>query len=295
MNVALFQAISTIVLAQVAPVETREWAKTSPLEAKKAFVTLLDRPKVPLDVKVEKPDSFNDVLLTEHLSIASEKKGDGTIERVPLILVHPEGDLSIDNGLRRPTERPPVIQAQRKSLSRRRPVVIALHGTGGNKEGMRSWLVNLAKRGIIGVAINAQLPRRPLRQTPPGRDGLRRRHHPSLEVRPTQPQEHPFYYDTCWDLWRTVDYLVSRDDVDPKRIGMLGISMGGIETWLAASVDDRIAVAVPAISVQSFRWSLENEDWQGEPAQSVQHTRRRPRTWERPRSMRASAAPSGTR
>ena len=44
---------------------------------------------------------------------------------------------------------------------------------------------------------------------------------------------------------------------------MIGISMGGIETWLAAAVDDRVKVAVPAISVQSFRWSLENEEWQG--------------------------------
>jgi pimeloyl-ACP methyl ester carboxylesterase len=44
---------------------------------------------------------------------------------------------------------------------------------------------------------------------------------------------------------------------------MLGFSMGGIETWLAGSVDDRIAVAVPAIAVQSFRWSLENGQWQG--------------------------------
>jgi hypothetical protein len=39
--------------------------------------------------------------------------------------------------------------------------------------------------------------------------------------------------------------------------------MGGIETWLAASVDERIKVAVPAIGVQSFRWSLENDRWQG--------------------------------
>src|SRR5262249_31173093 len=39
--------------------------------------------------------------------------------------------------------------------------------------------------------------------------------------------------------------------------------MGGIQTWLAASVDERVKVAVPAIAVQSFRWSLENEQWQG--------------------------------
>jgi pimeloyl-ACP methyl ester carboxylesterase len=78
-----------------------------------------------------------------------------------------------------------------------------------------------------------------------------------------EPQEHPFYYDTCWDLWRTLDYLETRADVDPKHIGMLGISMGGIETWLAAAVDDRVAVAVPAIGVQSFSWSLTNNAWQG--------------------------------
>src|SRR3989449_4395410 len=80
--------------------------------------------------------------------------------------------------------------------------------------------------------------------------------------------EHPFYYDTCWDLWRTVDYLVTRPDIDPDRLGMIGFSMGGIQTWLAASVDERIKVAVPAIGVQSFRWSLENGQWQG-PGQTL--------------------------
>ncbi len=44
---------------------------------------------------------------------------------------------------------------------------------------------------------------------------------------------------------------------------MIGISMGGIETWLAASVDERVRVAVPVIGVQSLRWSLEHDRWQG--------------------------------
>jgi hypothetical protein len=44
---------------------------------------------------------------------------------------------------------------------------------------------------------------------------------------------------------------------------MIGISMGGIETWMAASVDQRIKVTVPVIAAQSFRWSLENDQWQG--------------------------------
>jgi hypothetical protein len=76
-------------------------------------------------------------------------------------------------------------------------------------------------------------------------------------------QTHPFLFDTAFDLWRVTDYLVSRPDVDAARLGMGGISMGGIETWLAASVDKRIKVIVLDISVQSFKWSLDNDKWQG--------------------------------
>jgi dienelactone hydrolase len=76
-------------------------------------------------------------------------------------------------------------------------------------------------------------------------------------------QQHPFFFDTVYDLWKLVDYLTTRTDVDTSRIGMMGISMGGIETWMAASVDTRIKVAVPVIGVQSFKWSLDNERWQG--------------------------------
>jgi hypothetical protein len=47
----------------------------------------------------------------------------------------------------------------------------------------------------------------------------------------------------CWDDIRTVDYLISRPEVDPKRIGCLGISMGGYRTAYLAGLDERIAAA----------------------------------------------------
>ncbi len=47
-----------------------------------------------------------------------------------------------------------------------------------------------------------------------------------------------------WDDIRTVDYLVSRPEVDPTRIGCLGISMGGDRTDYLAALDDRIRCAV---------------------------------------------------
>jgi glucuronyl esterase-like protein len=62
---------------------------------------------------------------------------------------------------------------------------------------------------------------------------------------------------------RLVDYLQTRDDVDASRIGLIGISKGGVETYLTAAVDERISVAVPCIGMQNFSWALHNNDWQG--------------------------------
>jgi len=46
-----------------------------------------------------------------------------------------------------------------------------------------------------------------------------------------------------WDDMRTVDYLQSRPEVDPKRIGCVGVSFGGHRTLFLAGVDERIAAA----------------------------------------------------
>lgn len=48
----------------------------------------------------------------------------------------------------------------------------------------------------------------------------------------------------AWDDIRTVDYLASRPEVDPARIGCVGVSMGGYRSLLLAGLDERIAAAV---------------------------------------------------
>jgi dienelactone hydrolase len=207
-------------------------------DAKAAFLKLLDRPRVPLDAQGRQSSRSADGLVTERIDFASERRGDSGIERVPALLIRPE----TTNG--------------------RRPAVIVLHGTGGNKEGMRVWLEDLAKRGMIGLAIDARY-HGDRAGGAKGAEAYLAAITAAWKSKSDSPQAHPFYYDTCWDIWRTIDYLQTREDVDPERIGMIGISMGGIETWLAAAVDERVKVAVPAISVQSFRWSLENDRWQG--------------------------------
>ena len=46
-----------------------------------------------------------------------------------------------------------------------------------------------------------------------------------------------------WDDMRTVDYLVTRPEVDPRRIGCVGVSFGGHRTLFLAGLDQRIAAA----------------------------------------------------
>jgi dienelactone hydrolase len=47
-----------------------------------------------------------------------------------------------------------------------------------------------------------------------------------------------------WDDLRTVDYLASRPEVDARRLGCVGLSVGGYRSFLLAALDPRIKVAV---------------------------------------------------
>jgi dienelactone hydrolase len=232
-------SLFAVVLAFVAaPVRADDAGPTypPPADVRAAFRKLLDRPAVPLDAQVEVTSSANG-LTRELLTFAVEKKPDGKEERVPLLLVRPDKETG------------------------KLPAVIVLHGTGGNKEGQLGFLNELAKRGIIGVAIDARYHG----ARAGGKKGAAAYNEAiarAWRARKGEAQEHPFYYDTAYDLWKTVDYLKTRTDVDGDNLGMIGFSMGGIETWLAASVDERVKVIVPAIGVQSFRWSLDNDRWQ---------------------------------
>jgi dienelactone hydrolase len=46
-----------------------------------------------------------------------------------------------------------------------------------------------------------------------------------------------------WDGMRTVDYLQSRPDVDPDRLGVAGLSFGGTMTTYLAALEPRLKVA----------------------------------------------------
>ena len=55
-----------------------------------------------------------------------------------------------------------------------------------------------------------------------------------------------------WDGMRAVDYLQSRPEIDPKRIGAFGCSGGGAMTALLGALDTRIAATGTACYITSF-------------------------------------------
>src|SRR5277367_2446165 len=94
-------------------------------EPRADFLRIISRPQVALAPQAGEPVVTNE-LTQIHFSFAADAQ-----DRVPGILFKTSGSPG------------------------RRPVVIALHGTGGNKEGMTALCRKLAERGFIAVAIDA--------------------------------------------------------------------------------------------------------------------------------------------
>lgn len=65
-----------------------------------------------------------------------------------------------------------------------------------------------------------------------------------------------------WDAMRAIDYLLTRSEVDPKRIGCAGHSGGGAMTDIVSVVDERIRCAVSIEGGMANRWPVHFAKWQ---------------------------------
>lgn len=59
-----------------------------------------------------------------------------------------------------------------------------------------------------------------------------------------------------YEAKRAIDYLAAMDIVDANRIGMMGISGGGLVTTFAAALDDRVKAAVVSGYINTFKDSI---------------------------------------
>jgi dienelactone hydrolase len=196
-----------------------------------AFLKLIDRPRVEPNADERPMPAPAAGMVQTHLAIDTEPG-----QRVPAIL----------------------LWAENVKPGARLPVVIILHGTGGKKEGNLPLAKTLASKGFLAVAPDGRYHGERCSKGS-GTDD----YYAAIAQAYKDGKAHPWLYDTVYDVMRLIDYLQTRADVDPKRIGLIGFSKGGMETYLAAAADERIAVAVPCIGVQSYRWALENGQWKG--------------------------------
>ncbi|HKB37477.1 MAG TPA: alpha/beta hydrolase family protein [Gemmataceae bacterium] len=132
------------------------------------------------------------------------------------------------------------------------PAIIALHGHGSSKESVCTDAKNaqlvgpaLARRGYVVAAIDACFSGERVGKGPAG---------PKLD-KGAYPQELSLFKLYLWQgrtLWGMmlreeqclIDYLQTRAEVDPKRIGVTGMSMGCTRSWWLAAIDDRIQAVV---------------------------------------------------
>lgn len=60
-----------------------------------------------------------------------------------------------------------------------------------------------------------------------------------------------------WDGIRAIDYVASRKEIDPSRIGFTGCSGGGTLTSYVMAIDERVACAAPACYLTTFKRLIE--------------------------------------
>ena len=191
------------------------------------FLRLIDRPRVPLDpVERAVPDP-DPTVAQSYVTFTSE-----------------------------PGQPVPVLTMKPAHVAGRLPVVIVLHGTGGQKEDNRRMMQQLVAAGFLAVAPDGRYHGE---RCPAGHGTAA--YYAAIATAYRTGHGHPWLYDTVFDVTRLIDYLQTRPDVDPTRIGLMGFSKGGMETYLTAAVDPRVAAAVPCIAVQDFRWELDHDRW----------------------------------
>lgn len=119
------------------------------------------------------------------------------------------------------------------------PCVIIMHGYGGDKNGLQVLAPIFALRGIATFAIDAEY------------HGERKQNGSDI-LSPYLYRNRDAFIQTVIDLRRAIDFLQGRQEIDGKRIGYIGLSMGGILGGILAGVDER--VQAPILVVAGGDW-----------------------------------------
>lgn len=129
-----------------------------------------------------------------------------------------------------------------KPAAEKAPCVVLMHGLGQDKKALAMLWGTFTKAGYGVLAIDALYHGDRAPKTPPQLFGT--------DVEPTRK----LLIQTVIDLRRGIDYLQTRKEIDPAKIGYVGFSMGGILGTLLSAVDTR--VQAPVLALAGGDWKL---------------------------------------
>ncbi len=219
-------SVATVAAALLAAATATAEVAPDAASARERFAALVRTPVAPPDVEVEVHGTTDaEGLRVEDVSWVSLDE-----ERVRAFVVRPAGARS------------------------RLPAIVCLHGSGGSRDSLvttefghgpwttpgrarphtrlRGWARELARRGYLTLSITQRgLDSR----TPPINEQAN-----VMLVRGRTAMGAILH-----EIRQGVTHLVSRPDVDASRIGATGMSFGGITSFYAWLLDDRVAAAAP--------------------------------------------------
>lgn len=136
-------------------------------------------------------------------------------------------------------------------LARHRPApaILCMPGSPNRKEDLMQPLQLLprwAQRGFFVLSID-----RPYHGERAGDSGDAIRSKGLVKV----------WGEYVYDLMRAVDYIGTRAEADRRRIGMLGLSMGGMEALLISALDSRVGVIVSVAGQLSWEEIFASGSW----------------------------------
>ncbi|HZK60627.1 MAG TPA: acetylxylan esterase, partial [Anaerovoracaceae bacterium] len=144
-------------------------------------------------------------------------------------------------------------------LKKRTLAPAVIYCSGHSAEGYRSAvylhiIVNLVKKGFIVFAFDpvGQGERYEYLDTATGKSlisGIGEHSYSGVQAFITGSSQARYM---IWDGIRAVDYLLTRKEVDPARIGITGRSGGGTQSAYIAAMDDRIYAAAPENYLTNF-------------------------------------------
>ncbi len=133
--------------------------------------------------------------------------------------------------------------------SGRVPGIVLVHGGGGTA--FREWVAEWTRRGYAAIAIAVEGQTDEAEQVPAGARRAWKRHfwagpkREGIYADSSMPLRDQWMYHAVADTILANSLLRSIPEVDPKRVGLMGISWGGVITSTAIGIDERFAFAIP--------------------------------------------------